>query len=326
MPLKWQVARDLAQTGRGGVAVRDGELAQREGRVDRELRIVPRGAPLDGRVGVGGMLVEHVGDLAEHAEPVSEADRQVELAHALLVELHRLPLGVCGRAPAQVHRDVEDAPPRAAHELGNAGADVEVHAAHDAVAGMRMVVLNEPLVGWDAQLRVPLKSVGLAEEAPLVAVDVRLDEDQAGEAGGQGAHGGGGYRSMGRERAPQGYVALPARFGLLMPAGMSLRPPAPAPAESWRPAPVRPRLVGGAVHVWRADLTKLDDALIELLCESERARALRAREGRLWARGRGALRVLLGRYLACDPRTLRFTTERNGKPWLLFETRGWGAA
>src|SRR5665213_655546 len=44
------------------------------------------GVELDGGVVVGGLLVEHVRDIAEHAEAVGEADRDVQPAHALVVE------------------------------------------------------------------------------------------------------------------------------------------------------------------------------------------------------------------------------------------------
>ena len=53
-----------------------------------------------------------VGDLAEHAEAVREADRDVELAVVLVVELVALPLAVGGRVAPQIDRDVPD-PPRA---------------------------------------------------------------------------------------------------------------------------------------------------------------------------------------------------------------------
>jgi 4'-phosphopantetheinyl transferase len=90
--------------------------------------------------------------------------------------------------------------------------------------------------------------------------------------------------------------------------------------QRWRPGPARPRLADGAVHVWRADLTALGNELADLLSPAERARAQRMRRERdrqLWARGRGVLRALLGRYLASDARALRFTTEARGKPVLL---------
>jgi 4'-phosphopantetheinyl transferase len=74
------------------------------------------------------------------------------------------------------------------------------------------------------------------------------------------------------------------------------------------------------VHVWRADLEAVSDDLIGLLCAEERVRAgrfLSDRDRRLWARARGVLRALLGRYLQRDPRTLRFTVGEHGKPALL---------
>jgi len=89
---------------------------------------------------------------------------------------------------------------------------------------------------------------------------------------------------------------------------------------SWAPGPLRPHLAEGAVHVWRADLTAVSGDLIELLSTNERSRAqrfLRARDGELWARAHGVLRVLLGRYLEAEPRRLSFASGEHGKPALL---------
>jgi 4'-phosphopantetheinyl transferase len=89
-------------------------------------------------------------------------------------------------------------------------------------------------------------------------------------------------------------------------------------------APPQPSLADGAVHVWRADLAKVDDGLAGLLSAAELTRAEgfpRARDGRLWARGRGVLRALLGRYLQRDPRRLRFAAGPHGKPELLDDRR-----
>jgi len=94
----------------------------------------------------------------------------------------------------------------------------------------------------------------------------------------------------------------------------------PASADDgWAPAPSRPRLPGGALHVWRADLTAVSDELAALLCAGERARADRLvseRTRRLWTRSRGVLRALLGLYLQRDPSTMRFSTGPHGKPAL----------
>lgn len=72
--------------------------------------------------------------------------------------------------------------------------------------------------------------------------------------------------------------------------------------------------------MWRADLAAVSDEVLDLLSPEEHARAerfLRERERRLWSRAHGVLRTLLGRYLAQDPRTLRFTPGAHGKPALL---------
>jgi 4'-phosphopantetheinyl transferase len=95
-------------------------------------------------------------------------------------------------------------------------------------------------------------------------------------------------------------------------------------ASGWAPGPTHPRLANGAVHVWRADLSKLVGEPGELLCARERARAERlpGERGELWARSRGTLRALLGRYLGADPGSLRFATGIHGKPRLIGD-RGW---
>jgi 4'-phosphopantetheinyl transferase len=89
--------------------------------------------------------------------------------------------------------------------------------------------------------------------------------------------------------------------------------------DAWAPGPLEPLLSDGAVHVWQADLTAVGDDLGELLCSEESARAERfvnAHDGQLWRRSRGLLRALLGRYLTCDPSSLRFVTGEHGKPAL----------
>jgi 4'-phosphopantetheinyl transferase len=72
------------------------------------------------------------------------------------------------------------------------------------------------------------------------------------------------------------------------------------------------------VHVWRAELTEIDDRhALWLLDEDERERSERILDparGRLWCRSRALLRELTGRYLAGDPRAVTFTLGAHGKP------------
>jgi 4'-phosphopantetheinyl transferase len=92
-----------------------------------------------------------------------------------------------------------------------------------------------------------------------------------------------------------------------------------APLQSFSPGPHHVRASAGAIDVWRVDLTAIEDGLDDLLCADERARAARivpARKRVLWARSRGVLRALLGRYLERDPRALRFALGPHGKPAL----------
>jgi 4'-phosphopantetheinyl transferase len=92
---------------------------------------------------------------------------------------------------------------------------------------------------------------------------------------------------------------------------------APAELSRWEPGPRRPSLAHGDVHVWRADLRSVDDAILRSLSAGERERAARilnARKARLWARSRGVLRELLGRYLQTDPSKIRLNIDAAGKP------------
>jgi 4'-phosphopantetheinyl transferase len=92
-----------------------------------------------------------------------------------------------------------------------------------------------------------------------------------------------------------------------------------AQLQSFSPGPSHAHVSAGAIDVWRADLTAIEDNLENLLGADERARAERivpARKRVLWARSRGVLRALLGRYLERDPRTLRFALGPHGKPAL----------
>jgi 4'-phosphopantetheinyl transferase len=71
--------------------------------------------------------------------------------------------------------------------------------------------------------------------------------------------------------------------------------------------------------VWRVDLAGVADDLLEFLSAEEHARADRmagVRDRALWARSRGVLRELLGRYLQADPRELSLATSPKGKPVL----------
>jgi 4'-phosphopantetheinyl transferase len=73
------------------------------------------------------------------------------------------------------------------------------------------------------------------------------------------------------------------------------------------------------VHVWRADLRVATDDVLGSLSPDERARAARfpnQRRGLLWARARGVLRALLGRYLDGEPAMIEFRVDRHGKPKL----------
>jgi 4'-phosphopantetheinyl transferase len=94
------------------------------------------------------------------------------------------------------------------------------------------------------------------------------------------------------------------------------------PAQEWRRPPAGPRLARGDVHVWRADLARLDARaweLADVLSPDELERAARfrfERDRRRFVLSRAALRIILGIYIESKPESVRFTHNSFGKPML----------
>ena len=92
------------------------------------------------------------------------------------------------------------------------------------------------------------------------------------------------------------------------------------PEQPWRSPPPGLTLADDEVHVWRASLDQPADRLEEVwrsLSADERERADRfhlERDGWRFAVGRGALRSILGLYLALDPGQVQFCYGSRGKP------------
>lgn len=112
-----------------------------------------------------------------------------------------------------------------------------------------------------------------------------------------------------------------------------MQPLLPAPAlppwlfakpfePDWIPPPACPELAANDVHIWRAPLDLPSErltALQRVLSAAERQRAsrfVRAQDRQRFIAARGHLRVLLGRYLQCQPEQLVFTYNEYGKPAL----------
>ena len=90
---------------------------------------------------------------------------------------------------------------------------------------------------------------------------------------------------------------------------------------SWTVPPDRPAAISGEVHLWLADAEALGPAahLARLLDAGERARAERFRfdrDRRLFTLFRGAMRLILSRYVGVAPEELRFAYSPFGKPSL----------
>jgi 4'-phosphopantetheinyl transferase len=101
-----------------------------------------------------------------------------------------------------------------------------------------------------------------------------------------------------------------------MSAGAARQRAAALDLSGWSDGPLEPALGDGELHVWCAELASVDEQAPALLSERERERAARiasAEAGAQWARSRGVLRALLGRYLHCDPRALALGVGAHGK-------------
>jgi 4'-phosphopantetheinyl transferase len=96
----------------------------------------------------------------------------------------------------------------------------------------------------------------------------------------------------------------------------------------WQPAAHPPPLTPEEVHVWRIALEvgeRLLTRLRQVLADDERRRAERFhfdKDRRHFIAARGALRVLLGRYLGQRPEEVRFVYGNQGKPSLAREHKG----
>jgi 4'-phosphopantetheinyl transferase len=90
----------------------------------------------------------------------------------------------------------------------------------------------------------------------------------------------------------------------------------------WHMPPSEIALTGNEVHVWRLSLNasqEMIEKLRQYLAADERARAERfrfAKDRNQFIIGRGVLRVLLGRYLDCEPQQIHFAYSSYGKPGL----------
>lgn len=87
----------------------------------------------------------------------------------------------------------------------------------------------------------------------------------------------------------------------------------------WSSPPSSLSVQPGDVHIWRLALDVAVEPFLELLQRSELDRANRfyfEKDRKRFAIARGFLRVLLGRYLQTDPKSLMFSYGAYGKPGL----------
>lgn len=156
---------------------------------------------------------------------------------------------------------------------------------------------------------MPLPTVGLTEETPLVRVGARLDDNEPRQGCLDDIH---EARRVPAD-AGRGADRTPSDARL---ARMSATVADHTVGGSWEPGPARPVLAAHEMHVWFADMRSVTDGLLLALSESERARRARfprRGSGTLWARSRGTLRALLSLYLDVDPARVLLHTGPAGE-------------
>jgi 4'-phosphopantetheinyl transferase len=94
------------------------------------------------------------------------------------------------------------------------------------------------------------------------------------------------------------------------------------PQPNWPAGPAAPLLLAGEVHVWRVPLGNGPQfaACRAVLSPEEMARARRfvfAKDSERYITAHGALRLILSRYIPCEPWAIQFAAGEHGKPRLV---------
>ena len=165
---------DVGQQRRVEVALGDLQLLGGHRPRDRQRRVVVGDLALGRGVVVGVELVDDVGDLADHAEPVREAGRGVEDPQVLVVELVALPLAVGRRAAAQVDERRRGSRRARSARACPRRARREVQPADDARAPSASGCPGPSPPGCPSHHVAA--AVGLHEEAAVVAEGLGLDQ------------------------------------------------------------------------------------------------------------------------------------------------------
>ena len=144
---------------------------------------VYRGVVIGNAAFAGGIvdisaLVAEFGYVRKDQEAVGEAFGDVEHLLILGAEGHAHPLAIGGGAGAAVHSYVVDLSHGHPDQLALGLLLLEVQAPEDTPGAAALVVLDEGLV--DARGGEIIQLVGLHEVAPVVAEDLRLNDDDSG--------------------------------------------------------------------------------------------------------------------------------------------------
>ena len=146
---------------------------------DADVGIVPRDGPFARRIVERRAFVDDIAVVGERAEPVRESHRHPQHLLVLVVQLHSEPLTELRRAGADVDGDVEHRSATAADQLSLRVRLLIVKPAQHAALRPGVVILHE--LGGDAGVTKPIQMIGFQEEAALIGVDFRLQEQNAAQ-------------------------------------------------------------------------------------------------------------------------------------------------
>ena len=155
---------------------------------DANRRVVPGNAAFVCGGVIVRRLIQEVGRLAQHHKAVGKARWHPELAVVVFGQLAADPLAKSGRAFADVHGHVKHGAAHHAHQLALGLLQLVVQAAQHALGAAAVVVLHNVHIQAGDFGKV-LRVEAFKKEAPAVAKNLRLKDQDVGDGGGGGGVG-----------------------------------------------------------------------------------------------------------------------------------------
>lgn len=181
-----QAAPQGRPAARGPVAV--AHHGHRCGPLDVQIRIEEVHRHVVGRIVSRIDAVAHVGGGRQGLVSVQESGRDVQHGEIHVVQPEGLDDAERGRLRTSVDNDVKDGSVGDPHQFGFAATDPSVHPAHDALDRTGLAVLDKR-VGIDSRVPRDPRVEGPGEEAAIVGMRGRLEEQETGQPACANSHG-----------------------------------------------------------------------------------------------------------------------------------------